>query len=466
MLTRARARTRRRGVWLAFVGVLACAPPARAADALYRIFLRDGSTVVSFGEYARVADRVVFSIPLGEVDGPSPTLHLVTIAESSVDWERTDRYREAVQAQHYAATRGEADFDRLSTDVARALNDVSKTKDPTQRLAMAEAARRMLADWPASHHGYRAADVAQLSALLDEVVSELRVAAGQSRFDLSLVAPTPAPPTVITPLPPPTLRESIEHAFRVATVTPEPTERVSLLRAIADSLEPNDNEEDATWMAALHAKATAELASELRTDKAYQDLVTRTLATADQRAQRADVAGIETLVREVLKADDRLGRRRPQTTASLLATLDARLDSARRLRLARDAWGIRQAGVRAYQRQIQPALDRFRRSTTWLERIRQLSGPAPSAVAALVERLETASRLVHAARPPAEAQAAHGVLVSALQLAARAAAARQLAIVGANMDHAWEASSAAAGALLLFDRAREELQKLNTPPGL
>jgi hypothetical protein len=32
------------------------------------------------------------------------------------------------------------------------------------------------------------------------------------------------------------------------------------------------------------------------------------------------------------------------------------------------------------------------------------------------------------------------------------------------MALAWQASSAAAGALLLFDRAREELQRLRTPP--
>jgi hypothetical protein len=32
---------------------------------LYRIFLRDGSTIVSYGEFARVSDRVVVSLPVG-----------------------------------------------------------------------------------------------------------------------------------------------------------------------------------------------------------------------------------------------------------------------------------------------------------------------------------------------------------------------------------------------------------------
>ena len=52
-----------RGVALAAVPLLALtlgAAPASAADALlYRIFLRDGSTLVSYGDFARVADRVV-----------------------------------------------------------------------------------------------------------------------------------------------------------------------------------------------------------------------------------------------------------------------------------------------------------------------------------------------------------------------------------------------------------------------
>jgi hypothetical protein len=41
---------------------LAVAPTAAAAGeaTLFRIFLRDGSSVVSFGEFARLDDQVVF----------------------------------------------------------------------------------------------------------------------------------------------------------------------------------------------------------------------------------------------------------------------------------------------------------------------------------------------------------------------------------------------------------------------
>jgi len=221
---------------LPLVALTLDAAPASAADALlYRIFLRDGSTLVSYGDYARVADRVVVSIPIGGLEEATPTLHLVSISESSVDWERTDQYAAATRARHYATTQGEADFDSLSTDVARALHDVATTKDAARRLALATEARRMLSDWPASHYGYRATDVAQLSALLDDAVGELRVAAGLPRVDLSLVATAAPLPPNVPEIPPPTLRESIEQAFRAASVVDDPSERVSLLEAIVGS---------------------------------------------------------------------------------------------------------------------------------------------------------------------------------------------------------------------------------------
>src|SRR6187402_3533962 len=51
---------------------------AGAAPTLFRIFLTDGSDVVSYGEYARVGDDVIFSMAVGEaVD--EPRLQLVTL---------------------------------------------------------------------------------------------------------------------------------------------------------------------------------------------------------------------------------------------------------------------------------------------------------------------------------------------------------------------------------------------------
>jgi hypothetical protein len=58
------------------------------------------------------------------------------------------------------------------------------------------------------------------------------------------------------------------------------------------------------------------------------------------------------------------------------------------------------------------------------------------------------------------------MLINAVQMAIRAATSRRLAVKATDMQTAWEASSAAAGALLIFERAQEELNKLSTQPGL
>ena len=83
---------------------------------------------------------------------PPPSCTSSRWPASEVDWERTERYATALQAQNYAATRGEADFARLSDDVARTLNDIATVKDPAERLARAELARKTLNEWPGAHY--------------------------------------------------------------------------------------------------------------------------------------------------------------------------------------------------------------------------------------------------------------------------------------------------------------------------
>ena len=435
---------------------------------LFRVFLRDGSTLVSYGDFARVADRVVLSIPLGAIDGPSPPLHLVSIAEGAVDWDRTDRYAEAVRARHYAATQGEIDFEALSANVAKALNDVATLQDPAQRLARATDARRRLADWPAAHHGYRAHDVAQLGALLDDAIGDLRAAAGLSRTDLTLVATAAPLPESLPEMPTPTERESYDQALAAAANAADATERVSLLEAIAYSLGPSRAASGASgtrqWSSGTLAKASTALAAEVKIDREYRSVVDRIIGRADERARRADVAGIEKLLREALEADDKLGRKRPEMTASLLATLDSRLDAARRLRLAHDAWASRREGLTRYQRALRPALDRFRRSIDAVEQIRQLSGPPPAGLQPLAIRLNEALRELNRISAPAEAQPIQSMLANAIQTAIRAAASRRIAVTSGDMSTAWEASSAAAGELLIFERAQDELRKLTASP--
>jgi hypothetical protein len=428
---------------------------------LYRVFFLDGTSAVSYGEFARTGGSIVFSIPLSGTDTDSPQLQLVSLAESSVDWPRTEAYAEAARAKQFGETRGEAEFSRLSEAVAATLNQVAFTEDPAKRLAIADRARKMLTDWPARNYAYRASDVAQLASLLDEVVSELRVAAGQSRFDMALVS-TALPPPPVPMLPPPTLRDSIEQAFMLSRASQDPAQRTALLRGITEALAgPSAS---GGWAAALRARANADLVISTRLDQAYSSLATRILKAADDRVQRADVRGVEALIKDVLSADDRLGRQRPQETAALLATMDARLDDARRLRLARDRWALGQTAIRAYERKARPAIDMLNRARSPLEEIRQLAGPSSRTLRQLQQRAGIASRELALVKPGPETDTVHGLLASAFQMALRAVDTRMTAITGNDMNLAWQASSAAAGALLLLDRVREEMQRLSLPP--
>ncbi len=435
---------------------MAAAPQAQGASAaLFRIFLSDGTSLISYGEFARVADRVVFSVPLGE--GPEPKLHLVSIPESSVNWLRTDEYAVAVRARRYAESRGEQDFVMLTGQVTAALNDIALAPDPKRRVAMAEETRRNLAAWPAANHGYRAADVAQLVGMLDDVVAEMRIAAGESQFDLSLVA-TSTPPPVAALIPPPDVRGSLEAAYRAALVASDPDERIALLRTLTQELAFAPG--SATWAPVLRVRASAALLAELRVENAYGELVNNALKRAAERAPRADVRGLQEIIAQALSTDDRLGRKRAGQMAGLLAALDVRLDEARLLRLARDSVALRIEEFKTYRDAIRKPRQRLAGLRKWLEYIRDLSGPDPAVLPKLEAHASLALREFAAVPPPAEMQAAHGSFVSSIHMIHQAVSLRRSAISSRNLKLAWDASAAAAGALMLAAHAQDELTRL------
>ena len=75
-----------------------------------------------------------------------------------------------------------------------------------------------------------------------------------------------------------------------------------------------------------------------------------------------------------------------------------------------------------------------------------------------------AKQRLSAVLPPAELDAVHGLFGAAFQMARRAVATRRNAVSSGDMKLAWDAVSAAAGALMLLDRAAQELDKLTAPP--
>lgn len=91
---------------------------------LYRIFLGHDErpsaagrspSIVTFGDYARVGDRVVFSLPLSADPSSGPT-QLVSIPSARVDWPATDRFAESARHQRRATHGG--DFDLTSVPAA------------------------------------------------------------------------------------------------------------------------------------------------------------------------------------------------------------------------------------------------------------------------------------------------------------------------------------------------------------
>jgi hypothetical protein len=454
---------------LALAALVAGAAPAGGQEGgavLHRLFLTDGSALVSFGEFSRVADRVVFSMPVGP-PGPSgaSALELVSIPASAVDWDRTDRYAASARAQHYAATRGDAEFTEVSGRVAWALNEIALSADPARRLQLAEQARKTLADWSRGSLGYRAKEAADLASLLDEIISGLRAAAGEHRFELSFVAGVEAPPPVPM-LPPPTLRDSIEQTLAVARLTGDPTSRIDLLRQAMRLLDGSEATLPAAWVVRARVRAIGELAAELRVEQAYSSLSASTLSTAGALARRADVRAIEGLIQKTLAADDALGRLRPDAISALLSALESRLDQARRLRLARDTWRLRAPQYREYQRAVTRSLGRLDRIKAPLEDIRRLSGPDAAVLARAVRRVDDAARALSRVKPPDDLKPVHGLFASALQLARSACDVRGRAVETADIGVAWEASSAAAGALILLRRASDDLDRFLALPQL
>ncbi len=341
--------------------------------------------------------------------------------------------------------------------MTQALNDIHTTTDPKRRVAMAEEARRNLAAWPAANYGYRAPEVAQLVAMLDDVVAEMRAAAGEKAFALSLFATTVAPPITGEVLPPPTPEATLELAFRAAMASTDPGERINLLRAVASFPVSATATAEAV---SLHSRVDAALQAELRIEQAYGDLTRTSLREADQRARSGDPRALQQVIARALSADERLGYRRPGQMTGLLSALDVRLAEAHRVRFARAAWAERVEVLKDYRHAIRSPRNRMITIAAQLRQIRDRKITSITALKLAEVRARVAIHELRTSAVPAEAAAAHTLLITAFQLARQAATLCQDAVSSKNTTLAWDASSAAAGALMLADRAADELERL------
>jgi hypothetical protein len=195
-------------------------------------------------------------------------------------------------------------------------------------------------------------------------------------------------------------------------------------------------------------------------------MTTSILTLADQRARRADVRGLMRLIATVQARDSQLGAARPDAVSSLIAAVEEKLDAARRLRLARDRFELRLPVLAAYGASIKAPMALFAQVRPSLEAIKALSGSGPFGLQGLQQATSRMLVLMGEITPPEELTAAHALLASAVQMAANAATTRLEAARANNMDLAWNASSAAAGALMLGTRARADILSQLTPPQL
>jgi hypothetical protein len=448
---------------LLFLVSLACPAAAMAADAtLFRIFLRDGGVLVSFGEFTRVEDRVIFSMPVGGA-ASEPRLQIVWVAADSVDWPRTERYAASARYQHYTQTRGEEDFQALNDDVARVLNEIAVSTDRARAMELASRARTALVAWPLSHQGYRQDDVREIVGLLDEAIAGLRAAEGRTSFELALVASMP--PVELEPmLGMPSPAEQLDSVIRLANLTDQPSERLTLLqtaRAMLDdagAVIPNAS--------SLRESLEVRIKGELDVERRYADFSRRVVSASAREAARARVSSVEKILSRIDDEDVKLGRRRPDVVTALRATVNANLDAARVLRLRRDQWLLRQDAYRSYQRQVGSQLMNLVKARASLEAIRRLDGPKLSTLQALRSRLSGGAERMERLRVPDELRATHDLVVGAWRFAENATRQRADAVSSGNLGRAWEASSAAAGALMMLTRAQQNIRELLELPKL
>jgi hypothetical protein len=429
---------------------------------LFRIFLTDGRVLSSYGEWARVDDRVVFSMPT-QARRDAPGLHLVSIPASGVDWTRTDAYADSVRASVYSIGQGEADFARFSDEVARVLNQVAALPDANARLATAERARHSLADWPRTHYGYRSKEVVEILGMLDGLIAELRVAAGRSSFDLTLTAPMPA--EIDTDLlPPPTETEVVDQLMLASTLVQTPAERVSLLQTVVSVLDSAVGLLPKAWADSIRRSALGGIKEEQKLDKAYAELSKRAIASASEAGADGDPKKLERIRERVRKEDAKLGARRESDIAALLMTLEAEVDAARRWQLALDQYEMRAPGFRIYRRSMVGSLATFRAVTKRLEEVRAMVGPSPGEITPVARRLSRGNRTLWKVKPPPELAASHALVQSAWELAENAFRLRLDAAQRNNIEGARQASSAAAGSLMLFAKALAQLDEVMKKP--
>jgi hypothetical protein len=264
----------------------------------------------------------------------------------------------------------------------------------------------------------------------------------------------------------PTAKEQLHQMLRLASLTTVPSERMALLQASLALVTEAGATLTAAEAATYRSDVEKAIRSELAMDRRYADLSRRLLDQATREAERANSSAIERIVARVHDEDVKLGQQRPQVVEALNTSLQGKLTNSRHLRLLRDQWALRRDTYRQYQRSVGSSLLLLVKSTASLRAIRTLDGPSPDQLLALKSQLSGGAERLQRMSTPEYLRDVHERLVGAWRFAENAARARFDAISRADPNAAWEASSSAAGALMMLARVQQDLTALLSPPRL
>lgn len=417
---------------------------------VFRIFLTDGRILNSYGECATLPEELVCVVKLG--GGAVAESHdVLTVPLVLVDEARTREYARALRAAQYGATRGEREYSEMTTELTRVMAEVEASTDPDRRLGIAVMARQRLAGWSAEHFDFKAAETRQLVAMLDEVIAELRIAAGDTRFAIDMVANlAPAEPQPL--LPTPELPESLETALLAAEVTPIAAERMSLLRSVERVAAATPGLD-----ASLRRRITQTLQTEEVIDRQYRALMQDAIARADVAVRSGRVSQLQRLVSEVNQRDLKLGARRPREMAAFGRRLDIELRQAREQQRIFARWSSIKSQLLAYEVRVRSVFDGWVAHRTVLSEVREEKTGRASALDSAVRRFTALDATLASMQPLPEVRDVHALLRSAVQMARQGLILGQRVAVARNAEASRNASSAVAGAELLLEQGRAEL---------
>jgi hypothetical protein len=423
---------------------------------VFRIFLRDGRVLSSYGEPAQVEGDLIFVVSQG-VKGGAEAHDLITVPIAKVNMERTLEYAAALRSAKYGATRGEKEYQEFTADIARAMAAIEASDDKDRRIGIAQVARSRLMSWAENHYGYRAKDLSQLSTMLGEVIVELQAAKGISQFSLDFVANV-APAPEVPLLAGPTAAESVSMALTAASVTEVGVEKIALLTSASRVVAALPDATDA-----LRAEVARAVAEETAIETAYQTMFRTAYTRADLAVRQGRPATVKRLIQDVQAGDAKLGHRRPNEMAAAMRRLQSELGFATEQRVALDRWARVKDQLQAYEVRVRGVLDGWSSQASALAAIRDRKRAGPATLDAAVRRFSELDRALSALRPPDDLQDVHGIFRSAVMMAQQGLLIGRRLNVAANRELADNASAAVMGAEMLRDRGLADLANALKP---